>query len=187
MNRKIALITVVIVAVFLVSLGIMANNQSNEVPKVTPLSGPEFVFRSRVSALNGGGSNESYFNVTQGSTLPINFTFTPITNQPIEIPIENITLSSYSDTINPKAWVDTGNSGLVQDNVFTYSFSFNPVIVQPSTSNSTMLTIKFADNAPIGQYYLELKLGRAILINTQSEANYYSTLGIEIIILPNQG
>ena len=128
-----------------------------------------------------------YFNVTQGATLPINLTFTSITDQPIEIPIENLTLSTYSDTINPKVWADTGNSSFIQDNILTYSFSLNPIVVQPSMSNSTALAIKFAGNAPVGQYYLDLKFGRPILISTQSGANYYLTIGVEIIVLPNQG
>lgn len=188
MNRKIVSIAILLVAVLVAGLGILAYNQiKNQPPKATPFSGPDYVFTSKISALKSEVSTESYSNVTQGSTLQLNLTFTSIANQPIEIPVENLTLSTYSDTINPSVWADSGNSSFIQDNVLTYIFSFNPVIVQPSLSNSTVLTIKFADNAPIGQYYLNLKLGRAMLINTQSEANYYSTIGVEIIVLPNQG
>ena len=159
----------------------------NQLPKATPLSGPDFLFISKTSALNSEVSNEAYFNVTQGTTGLINLTFTSMTNQPIEIPIDNLTLSSYSDIINPKVWSDTGHPALVQDNVFTYSYSFNKVIVQPRLSNSTVLTINFSDNAPVGQYTLHVNVGRAILINTHSESNSFTTIGLEFIVLPNQG
>lgn len=190
MNRKITLITIFIVAVLLASLVIIIYNQNyiqkNEPPKATP-DWIDYVYTSKISALNSEVPSETYFNVTQGSTLLINITFTSITNQPIEIPIENLTLSTYSDKINPNVWSNTGYTSLIQDNVFTYSYGPNSVIVQPYTANSTILTVKFADNSPVGQYYLESNLGRAILLSAQSEANYYSGIGIEIIVLPKQG
>ncbi len=186
MNKKSVLINILAVAVLIAVLGIAEYIHSNEVPNATPPNpGPTYVFSYKINSEPSNQDN-TYFNATQGATLPINLTFTSLTNQPIEIPIENLTLSTYSSTINPKVWADTGNASFVQDNVFTYSFSLNPIVVQPAMPNSTTLKIKFALNAPVGQYYLDLRLGRVMMINTQSQANYYSTLGVEVILLPNQ-
>jgi hypothetical protein len=188
MNRfKTILIVALTTALAISAVSVWIIFSSNSSPtKSTPLSTPELLFISNMSVPNSEMPNESYFNVTQGMTFSVNVTFTSMTSQPIEIPIENLTLSTYSSTINPKVWADTGNSSFVQDDVLSYSFSLNSVIVQPSSSNSTVLSIKFNNNAPAGQYYLDLRLGRAIMVNTQSQANYYSTLGVEVILLPNK-
>lgn len=88
MNRKIVSITILLVAVLVVGLGIIAHNQiKNQSSTATPFSGPEYVFSYQIDS--GSPSEDgTYFNVTQGTTLPINLTFTSITDQPIEIPIE---------------------------------------------------------------------------------------------------
>ena len=166
MNRKITLITILIVAVLLASLVIIIYNQNyiqrNELPKPTP-EWIEYVYTSKISALNSEVPSETYFNITQGSTLLINITFTSITNQPIEIPIENLTLSTYSDKINPNVWSNTGYTSLIQDNVFTYSYDPNSVIVQPYTANSTVLTVKFADNSPAWVILLRIEFGSSYI------------------------
>jgi hypothetical protein len=179
MKKKAIIASILVVAILVAALGIAILLRNNEQPKQTTHPSLEVFYLVNVA-------NYSYVNVTQGMTAHINVTFTSVTNQPIEIPIENLTLSTYSSTINPKVWADNENSSLIQSDVCTYNFSFDSLLLQPSTSNTTVLSIQFADNAPVGQYYFNVHIGHTILLNSRSEANDYTTAGVEIIVLPNQ-
>jgi len=179
MKKKSIVSSILVAAILVAALGIAILFRSNDQPKQTTHPSLEVFYLINVA-------NYSYVNVTQGMTTSINVTFTSVTNQSIEIPIENLTLSTYSSTINPKIWADNRNSSLIQSDVCTYNFSFDSLLLQPSKSNTTMLSIQFANNAPIGQYYFNVHIGHTILLNSGSESNDYTTSGVEIIVLPNQ-
>ncbi|HUJ84262.1 MAG TPA: hypothetical protein VLV84_01500 [Candidatus Acidoferrales bacterium] len=179
MKKKAIIASILVVAILVSALGIAILLRNNEQPKQTTHPSLKVFYLANVA-------NYSYVNVTQGTTARINVTFTSVTNQPIEIPIENLTLSTYGSTINPKIWADTGNSSLIQHDVCSYNFSFDSLLLQPSASNTTVLSIQFANNAPVGQYYFNVHIGHTILLNSRSEANDYTTSGVEIIVLQSK-
>ncbi len=123
MKKRVVLTVILVVAILVAVVGIIIVIRNNEQPKLTPLPGLENLYLITID-------NNSYVNVTQGTTLPINVTFTSSTNQPIEIPIENLSLSTYTSVINPKVWTDYGqNSSVIPNNICTYNFSLNTVLL----------------------------------------------------------
>ena len=120
-------------------------------------------------------------------SLKVNMTFNSLTDQPIIIPVENLSVSYYNSTGNLHSWINgNDNYSSIQQQVFNYSFSLNQVTVQPYTSNSTILTINLVQNAPIGQYSLEINLGKpeVTIDNWNSIIPYSEVEGLEIIVTP---
>jgi hypothetical protein len=133
------------------------------------------------------GYSGFYDNVSQGMPLEVNMTFNSRTDQPITIPIENLSVSYYNSTVNLNRWLNNnGNYSNIQQQAFSYSFNPNSVTIQPYESNSTILTIDFAKNAPTGQYSLEINLGKPeVTIDNSNLVIPYSELdGLEIIVTP---
>ena len=112
---------------------------------------------------------EGEMNVTQGSTLQLNFTLTSKTDQELTIPIENFTLfwfysQSYDgglDTFFPITdWPNGyGYNYSAQDKVFNCNFSTMQLVLQPLESDSIGITLEMADYAPIGEYSFLIVLG----------------------------
>lgn len=127
------------------------------------------------------GYNSFYDNVSQGMSLKVNLTFNSTTNQPITIPIENLTVSYYSNTVNLHSWVNNGEYYSIQQQAFNYSFSQKQLTIQPFMSNSTILTINLAQNAPIGQYSILIYFGDVKATNIIS---YGQTNGLELVVTP---
>jgi hypothetical protein len=131
------------------------------------------------------GYNGFYNNVSQGLSLQVNMTFTSRTDQPIIIPVENLSVSYYNSTVNLHSWINSDDDySSIQQQAFNYSFSLNQVTVQPNMSNSALLTINLAKNAPIGQYSLEINLGKpeVTIDNSNSIVPYSEVDGLEIIV-----
>ncbi len=108
-------------------------------------------------------------NVSQGNAQQITLTFKSVTSSELEVPIENLTVVGYTSDLN---YNFNGNSSgwstSAQDAVFTYSFSLSQLILQPYASNSTVLTINLADDAPSGSYSIEIMLGNEIFLTAYS-------------------
>jgi hypothetical protein len=188
MNRRIVFIAILLVAVLVISSGLIAYNQrqvsSNKNIKHPGM--PAQLFNYSISTLYNGVANEGFYsNVTQGTTLHVNITFHSLTYQAIEIPLENLTVNGYSDVINTHVSGSFGNASLIHNNAFTYCFSLNHIVVQPSMSNSTVLTINFANNIPLGQYDFLVRTDRIKLIDSQSQS-YFTAVELGVIVLPKQ-
>ncbi len=107
-------------------------------------------------------------NTTQGATLNVNFTLTSMCSAKIAVPVE-LELLGYDSTIEGRDTLPTfgfgggfdfWNTSVVQERVFNYSFSFSKVNLEPWLSNSTIITINLADDAPVGRYLVFLYLDR---------------------------
>jgi hypothetical protein len=104
------------------------------------------------------------------------------------IPIENIALTAYNSTIDYSNNWDTSswNTSIVEQSVFNYSFSVNQLTLQPNMSNSTILTIKWANNAPTGRYALEINLSNLKFLSAQNkyDQSYAGSIWLGIIVTP---
>ena len=124
---------------------------------------------------------EEDMNVTQGSTLHLNFNLTSKADQELTIPIENVTLfgfysESYDgglDTFFPITdWPNGyGYNHSAQDKVFSYTFSAKQLVLQPLESGSIDITLEIADNAPVGEYSFLIALGNW-QVTSQSEYSF---------------
>ena len=120
-------------------------------------------------------------NVTQGSTLHLNFNLTSKADQELTIPIENITLFwFYSESYDGE--LDTffsitdwpngyGYNHSTQDKVFNCTFSATQVVLQPLESDSIDITLEMADNAPVGKYSFLIALGNG-QVTSQPECSF---------------
>jgi uncharacterized membrane protein len=188
MNRKYIIpIAILIVAVVIV-LAYCSFTQ-----KITPASTPPMLYDCNLSVLNPqvtkvAGYNSFFNNVSQGLPLQVNMTFTSMATQPITIPIENLRVTYYSSTVDLHRWIDdNGNYSLIQQQAFSYSFSLSQLTLQPAMSNSTLLVINLAQNAPVGQYSIEINLGNVKAINANENSqllSYSETIGLEMIVTP---
>jgi len=100
-------------------------------------------------------------NATQGSSCQVNLTLTSL-NTKTTVPIQNLDLTVYNSTIDYKTFIGTDDNSrysLLQERYFTYSFSPNELTLQSHMSNSTILTINIAKDAPSGQYTFNITLG----------------------------
>jgi hypothetical protein len=190
MNRK----YIIPIAVLIVAVVIVLAYYSFT-PKFTPASTPPVGYDCNLSVLNPhvtkvAGYNSFFNNVSQGLPLQVNITFRSITNQPITIPIENLTVTYYNSTVDLHGWInDNGNYSLIQQQAFNYSFSLNQITLQPGMSNSTLLTINLAEDAPLGQYSIDIHLGYVKVYVNDANGNsqllsYSGTIGLAMIVTP---
>ncbi len=177
MNRAaltlgIVLIVAVVVVVVAVGLGIFIKQN-----QVNPYSTPPVLYHSNFTVLNPqvtevAGYNGFFNNVSQGLKLQVKITFTAIGDQALTLPMENLKVTYYSSNVDPHTWIDgNGNYSLLQQQAFDYQFSPSVVVVQPEMSNSTILTLDVAQDAPTGQYSFEINIENG-------------TIGLEIIVTP---
>ena len=177
----IAIILVTVVVAGVVYLGYSS--------RIQPFSTPKTLYNYGFSSPDGSVISD-VMNVSQGETQQLNLTLTSMNNSPeISIPIENITLTAYNSTVDYNGNWDTSgwNTSIIQESVFNYSFSLNQIILQPNTSNSTIITIQWANNAPTGRYALQIDLGNFKFLSTAGEhdKSYGSTIWLGAIVTPN--
>ena len=67
-----------------------------------------------------------------------------------------------------------GNGGVIQASAFNYTSSPNLVNLQPSKSNSTIITLNIKEDAPVGQYSMYINL-EASITATPAPNSYFST------------
>ncbi len=171
MKRKTSLTALVVILAVIVSIGLFLT-----VFRPHPASTPVVSFSHSMSTLN-----TKDMNVTQGATVQVNFTFTERFDIPVTIPLESLKIVSYKDTINLN-WQAPWNLSIVQERVFNYRLSPNQLTLQPLMSNSTVLTINLADNAPIGSYELALTTGK--IKDEISGESFTESIPIEMIVTP---
>lgn len=142
-------------------------------PDIHLASDPIPQYECNFSALNPQAVEvpgySGFYNVSQGSQLQVNVTFTSITSVPVTVQIDNLTLTYFTSTVNLNNVESSDKDySAIQQSAFTYSFSQNQLTLGPSKLNSTLLTIDFAQNAPTGQYTIDMPLGQLKDVNGTS-------------------
>ena len=93
----------------------------------------------------------------------------------------------YTETIT-SLWGSIGwNKPLVQERVFNYSLSLDKVTLQPFMSNSTIITINLADDAPLGKYSIRVELGNIEFLSTPEEYDISYSTGVELYLIVTSG
>ena len=151
-----------------------------------PADTPPLLYKYSVSQANSSSTSyqgSTYFNATQGATEQINVTFTSLTSTPILIPVENLTITSYTNEYNYSFWSDEA-----QPNVISYSLSLTQISLQPNGSNSTVLTINWLKAAPTGTFWLNLYLGNLKFIAQPQkyEVSYSSAVWLGVDVNPKE-
>ena len=115
----------------------------------------------------GQTSGSPNHNISQGETCQINYTLLSWgCPEQFTVTIANLTLTKYAsfDSYpdgnfyweNISAW----EPSIAQDTIFNYSLSLSQLTLQPHMSNSTIITLKWADNAPTGHYLISVNLSK---------------------------
>jgi hypothetical protein len=92
----------------------------------------------------------STINAAQDVTQQINVTFTSFTTKTIAVRVGVLNLVEYyNNRTNSTAY------SLSYENAFNYSFTQSTLILQPRMTNTTILTINIAQDAPVGKYHLD--------------------------------
>ncbi len=83
--------------------------------------------------------------VAQGATFQINMTSDSLVDEGLQMKFENISVMTF----NNSDW----NSALPpQEDVFNCTFTPNPLILEPHGTNSSIITVELAEDAPTGRY-----------------------------------
>ena len=89
-------------------------------------------------------------NVTQGMSFAVNLTITSKTDKELSIPL-NLKLFIIRNS--------TGWQGLPEEAGFTFSFEPDLLILESYGSNSSLLSVTIAEDAPVGEYQFSVKTG----------------------------
>ena len=139
---------------------------------------PSAISSPMLPLYNWNISPEGIINATQGTKQEITLTFTSIfDNQQTSIPIQNLTLTYYSSHIDYSNWGTNNSLNFPQEKYFNYTFSQTQLMLQPLASNSTILTITIANDAPVGEYTFNINLGN-VTANSESQIN--SALALQL-------
>lgn len=202
MNRKIFLFASIILVILILILAftyfiIIPQNKIHNTPYGSIIP-PRIIFTANTTVVNvpminnqfGPSIGPNYYtNVTQGNDLKINVTITS-TGPEEFVYIENIQVWWYNPKVNLDTWyapANTGNDSVIQTSAFSYSSSPNPVSLQPSMSNSTIITLLIEKNAPTGQYsmYINLEAELKQPVATSEFDQLDQSYWFSIIINPN--
>jgi hypothetical protein len=171
----VAFLAAVAMVAGIIGYGMLNTGNTGKLPFTGPILNPPWYQANDITLLTPGVTEVPGFawyfnNVSQGLPLQVNITISSETNQTINVPMENVTAIYYNSTVNYSTdfpEVEQYNQTLlqqqafiIQQQAFNYSFSPNQVTLQPNMSNSTILTIKLAPNAPLGQYTLDVNIGK---------------------------
>ncbi len=155
-----------------------------------PLSTPKMQYSFNITSLDTGLALP-VFDTTQGSNQQFNLTLATFDSRPkISLPIDNITITGYNSTISYDRYLNWNNrywnKSLVQETVFNYTCSVNPVILQSDAPVSTIITFQWAHDAPVGRYTIDVSLGQFSFLSTPGEYNksYAQTFTLFIIVNP---
>jgi len=177
------LTSVILLSVFIV--GIVYVLSGNH-----PASTPMLLYSYNISIQNIGVA-EDVINASLGSTQHLNLTLTSMSSMQILIPAENLKLTAFNSTIDYSNNWDTSswNTSVTQESVFNYSLSLSQLILQPNVSNSTIVTINLANNAPTGRYALEINLGDVKFLSAHGkhDQSYGSSVWLGMIVTPKAG
>ena len=137
----------------------------------------------------GQTSGSPNHNVSQGETCQINYTLLSWgCPEQFTVTIENLTLTKYAsfDSYpdgnfywgNVSAW----EPSIAQDTIFNYSLSLSQLTLQPHISNSTIITFKWADNAPTGHYLISVNLIKPEFLAEPSKYDGIPSIPVDILV-----
>jgi hypothetical protein len=92
-------------------------------------------------------TNPQTFSVPQGSTITVNITVDSILDKKMSISFGNLTIEQYQYMNLTR--VEN------QKQIFNYTFYPDPIIVPPNGNSTGVLTVNFAEDAPLGQYQMD--------------------------------
>jgi hypothetical protein len=139
-------ICLVVLAVLLVGVSVAIVTQQTKPPPQIPYKHPPMISID---------SSPNSPNTTRGATLNVTLTVTSALDVALSLPLENVTLSGYNNT----SW----KAQMPQEQVFTFWFSENPLVLPPNGTRSCVLTLTFAADAPVGDYVLYVYYGNRSL------------------------
>ena len=175
-NRRLVIFFVLLAVLVLGVVSVMVYFSAQRIPSSTPT----VQYSTDISSLN-----TKDLNVSQGTKLQLNLTFTSHGTEQLTIPIENLTLLNYDGSMpmDYKSWNFSSNWSptIPQERVFNYTFGANRITLQPALSNSTILTIYVAEDAPLGKYAFGINLGT---VTSESELPYSGSVGLGLIVTP---
>ncbi len=134
-------ILVLVIATILASIVVTFFIRSAEPPDEAPLL-IAIDLESSVP-LRGG-------NITQGMAFTVNITISSFSDKELTIRL-GLSLKGLENV----GWMPP----LTEEEVFGSAFEPNPLILHPHGSNSSLLTINLADDAPLGAYVFNVELG----------------------------
>jgi hypothetical protein len=162
LNRKYVILAIFAILIVVITVFAYYGQSS---PRGTPA--PQIIFSANTSIVNSPMIANQFFrppnyytNVTQGNDLKVNVTITSTGPEEL-VYVRNIQVVWYNPKVNLYSWdspPNTGNDSSIQTSAFSYSSSPNPVSLQPSMSNSSILTLHIEKNAPTGQYSIYVNL-----------------------------
>jgi hypothetical protein len=91
-------------------------------------------------------------NATQGGVTSVNVTFTSLNMSETSIPL-SLVLQAYNNTL----W----DSSVDEEDLFSSTFSLNPVVLKSNETETSVLTLFVAEGAPTGKYTFLVELGNA--------------------------
>jgi len=182
MNRRhYMIISIILVVIVILGFVVYYDYVSTRTKStIEPLAGtPPTLYFSSVSPQN--------ITASQGTTLLVNLTLTSYCSSEIAVPIKDFTINGYTGTTDYNYNGSSPWTTSVQETVFNYSFSFSQLILQPSESNSTFLTIQLANNATLGSYSLDINLGKIIFLSPPGkyDVSYSEITSLVMIVNPS--
>jgi len=137
----------------------------------------------------GQTSGSPNHNVSQGTTHQINYTFSSLgCTEQFTVTIENLTVAKYAsfDSYpdgnffwdNISAW----EPSIAQDTIFNYSLSLSQLTLQPHMTNSTIITLEWADNAPTGRYLISVNVSEPEFLTEPSKYDGIPSVPVDILV-----
>jgi hypothetical protein len=168
------IVSIILIVIVIAGLVVYFDNSS---ASKTPESTPPLLYLASISNINA----------SQDTTQQLNLTLTSICSTEIEIPIENLTINGYTSATSYNGNVSSPWSTSLQETVLNYSFSLSQLILQPSMSNSTMITIHLAHNASLGSYSLDIDLGKIIFLSEpkKNDISYAESSSLVMVVTPS--
>lgn len=143
MRRKLLVASTTIVVILLLGIVLVIFHFNNSQQPQIPYKHPPMI--------TGIYSPSSFLNASQGSTFQVNITQTSLLDTELSLPFESLEIMAYNDS----------TAQIPKGELFSYSFSKNPLIIPPNGTNSTILTVTMAGDAPIGKYLFYIKYGNS--------------------------
>jgi hypothetical protein len=168
LNHKALKITSIVVSITIIVLllGYFALSELNQKSDALPSKTPVPLVSGKIIADQDIVIPQypSWINVSQGTSFKVNLTITSMAGQ-LEVRMQNLTVTYYYSQVKLGNPIDLSDNNFssIPKSAFNYSFSINPITLQPIMSNSTIITVNLAEDAPIGQYFIAVRQGVEVL------------------------
>jgi len=144
--QLVAVLTAIIVIVAIVSAYYFLESNSHQLS--SPSKAPPLVGLT----LAPSGS----LNATQGGVTSVNVTLTSLNMSETTIPL-SLVLEAYDN--------EPLDSSVDKGDLFSSTFSLNPIVLQSNETKTSVLTLHVAEGAPIGKYAFLVELGNTQIHN----------------------